>query len=107
GRPHTWLRPASVPETPELDCPHIRSAGKSPLIVLLISGVTVGIECKACGRRSVLTSEECPHIRPGNKALVRSAKFRCGRQGCGSTDVRLYSCFDRDEADMYLAGDPP
>ena len=23
------------------------------------------IECKACGRRSALTAEDCPHIREG------------------------------------------
>src|SRR5262245_46674816 len=65
------------------------------------------IECKACGRRAVLTREECRHIRPGNKARVRSVTFRCGRQGCGSTDVRVYACIDEEEGEMFLAGDPP
>jgi hypothetical protein len=65
------------------------------------------IECKACGRRAVLTREECPHFRPGNKARVRSATFPCGRQGCGSTETRVYSCHDQEEGEMFLAGDPP
>jgi hypothetical protein len=67
----------------------------------------LAVECKACGRRSVLTREECPYIRPGNKTRVQSVKFRCARRGCGSTDVRLYSCHDEEEAEMFLAGDRP
>ena len=49
------------------------------------------IECKACGRRSALTGENCPYIHLGNKALVKSTTFKCQRHGCGSTDVRLYN----------------
>ena len=64
------------------------------------------IECKACGRRSALTAENCAHIRRGNKALVKSMKFKCQRHGCGSTDVRLYNAHRMDEAQMFLAGDP-
>jgi hypothetical protein len=30
------------------------------------------IECKKCGRRTALTKENCPDIRPGNHAEVRS-----------------------------------
>jgi len=32
--------------------------------------------------------------------------FRCARQGCGSTEVRRYGGCDREEATMWLAGDP-
>src|SRR3954447_17278120 len=49
------------------------------------------IECKACGRRSALTASDCPHIHVGNKRLVKTAKFKCGRRGCGSSDVRLFN----------------
>ena len=42
---------------------------------------------------------ELPHIRLGNKALVKSMKFkRLRRHGCGSTDVRLYNAYTMDEA---------
>jgi hypothetical protein len=54
----------------------------------------------------MLTSENCPHIRPGNHAEVRSVTFRCARQGCGSTDVRRYGGCEPEEAKMWLAGDP-
>jgi hypothetical protein len=64
------------------------------------------VECKACGKRGVLTSEECPHIRPGNKERVRSVTFRCSRKGCGSTEVRLYAGCSPQEAEMFRAGDP-
>jgi hypothetical protein len=47
------------------------------------------IECKACGRRSALTSENCRHIHRGNKTLVKTMRFKCRRHGCASTDVRL------------------
>jgi hypothetical protein len=74
-------------------------------------GIAIGtgilcIECKACGRRSMLTKENCPHIGPGNHADVRSVTFRCARQGCGSTDVRRYGGCEPEEAKMWLAGDP-
>ena len=64
------------------------------------------IECKACGRRSALTAENCPQIRLGNKALVKSMRFKCNRHGCGSTEVRLYNAHRIDEAEMFMAGDP-
>ena len=64
------------------------------------------IECKGCGKRSMLTRRECPHINPGNKTQVRTVTFRCGRQDCGSTDVRRNGGCDREEATMWLAGDP-
>jgi hypothetical protein len=54
------------------------------------------IECKAYGRRSALTSENCAHIHVGNKKLVKSTKFRCQRRGCGATDVRLYNAHTMD-----------
>src|SRR5947208_8782998 len=63
------------------------------------------IECKACGRRSALTSETCRHIHRGNKTLVKTMKFKCGRHGCGSTDVRLYNAHTGDEAQIFMAGD--
>ena len=63
------------------------------------------IECQASGRRSALTAENCRHIRLGNKALVKSMKFKCQRHGCGSTDVRLYNAYRMDEAEMFMAGD--
>jgi hypothetical protein len=63
------------------------------------------IECKDCGRRSALTRENCKHIRPGNKQLVKSVTFRCSNRCCGSTDVRLYNAHTEDEATMWLAGD--
>lgn len=66
----------------------------------------VCIACKACGKRSVLTKEACPHIRPGNMARLRSAIYRCGRHGCASTEVDIYAGCDREEAEMFLAGDP-
>jgi hypothetical protein len=58
------------------------------------------------GRRSALTAENCPHIRLGNKALVKSMKFKCQRHGCGSSDVRLFNAHRMDEAQMFMAGDP-
>ena len=63
------------------------------------------IECKACGRRSALTAENCAHVRLGNKILVKSMKFKCQRHRCGSTDVRLYNAHTADEAQMFMAGD--
>jgi hypothetical protein len=36
----------------------------------------------------MLTKENCPHIRPGNRPSAVAVTFRCGNQGCGSTDVR-------------------
>ena len=59
-----------------------------------------------CGRRSALTAENCPHIHLGNKALVKSMKFKCQHHGCGSTDVRLYNAHRIDEAEMFMAEDP-
>ena len=53
------------------------------------------IECRTCGRRSALTSENCPHIRLGQQ-----------RHGCESADVRLYNAHTEEEATMWLAGDP-
>jgi hypothetical protein len=47
------------------------------------------------------TSEPAPRL------ACDRATFRCGRQGCGSTEVRVYSCFDQEEGEMFLAGDPP
>jgi hypothetical protein len=64
------------------------------------------IECKACGRRSALTSKNCAHIRVGNKTLVKTMKFRCQRHGCAATETRLYNAHTLDEAEMFLAGDP-
>ena len=61
------------------------------------------IECKACGRRSALTAENCRHTRLGNKAQVKTMKFKCQRHGCGATDVRLYHA-RLGEAEMFLAG---
>src|SRR4051812_16584302 len=63
------------------------------------------IECKACGRRSALTSKDCPQIDIGNKKLVKTAKFKCGRRSCGSSDVRLYNAHSQEEATMFMAGD--
>ena len=64
------------------------------------------IECKACGRRSALTAENCAHVRIGNRTLVKTMKFRCQRRGCGSTEARLYNAHTMDEAAMFIAGDP-
>jgi hypothetical protein len=64
------------------------------------------VECIGCGKRSMLTKENCPHIHPGNKARVRSVLYRCGNQACRSTQVRLYGGCDEEEARMFLAGDP-
>jgi hypothetical protein len=64
------------------------------------------VECKACGKRSVLNEHNCPHIREGNKARVRSVTFRCSKQNCGSIEVRLYGGCTPQEAEMFLAGDP-
>ena len=55
---------------------------------------------------SVDIEDDCPHIRVGNKTLVRTMKFKCGRHGCGSADVRLYNAHSMDEAAMFTAGDP-
>jgi hypothetical protein len=63
------------------------------------------IECKACGRRSALTKQNCEHIRLGNKRLVRAMKFRCQSRSCGSTDVWLYNAHTGNEATMFMAGD--
>lgn len=70
---------------------------------IAISTGILCIECKACGRRSMLTSDDCPQIRPGNRTLVCSAMFRCR---CGSSEIRRYGACERDEAEMWLAGDP-
>jgi hypothetical protein len=43
--------------------------------------------------------------RSGNQAEVRSVRFKCGRQGCGSTEVRRW-CAEHEEAEMWRAGDP-
>lgn len=64
------------------------------------------VECKACSKRSILSKENCPHIRPGNKARVRSVTFRCSRAGCASIEVRLYAGCSLEEAEMFRAGDP-
>jgi hypothetical protein len=64
------------------------------------------IECKACDRRSAMTSDNCAHIHIGNKTLIKSMKFTCQRCGCGSTETRLYNAHTRAEAEMFLAGDP-
>jgi len=64
------------------------------------------IECKACGRRSALTSENCAHIHIGNRTPVKSMRFRCQRHGCGSSETRLYNAHSMGEAEMFLAGDP-
>jgi|GEM_PF-3613185 len=76
-----------------------------PFERIAINGGALCIECKACGRRSALTSDDCEHIRRGNKTLVNTMKFRCGRHGCGSTDVRLYNAHTMEEADMFMVGD--
>jgi len=44
-------------------------------------------------------------IQVGNKKLVKTAKFKCGRRGCDSADVRLYNGVTGDEAVMFMAGD--
>ena len=42
------------------------------------------IECRACGRRTALTRDNCSPIHPGNKRKISDAKFRCsGFAGCG------------------------
>jgi hypothetical protein len=64
------------------------------------------IECKACGKRNVLTKEDCPQIRDGNKAEVRHATFKCSRHNCGSSEVRIYAGCPPEEAEMFAAGDP-
>jgi hypothetical protein len=43
------------------------------------------IECRACGRRSALTVDNCPHIRLGNKTLVKSLKCKYQLHGCGQS----------------------
>src|SRR3954447_5054979 len=63
------------------------------------------IECKACGRRSALTKQNCQHIRLGNKRPVKTMRFRCQSRSCGSRDVRLYNAHTGDEAVMFMAGD--
>jgi len=68
-----------------------------------LEGGVLCVECRACARRTTLTKQECPPIRPGNSAFVLHATFKCSR--CGSTDVRLYQA-TKDEATMFLAGDP-
>ena len=64
--------------------------------------VGCALSARLAAGRAVLTREDCPHIRAGNKARVRSATFRCGRQGCGSRLQLL-----RSGGEMFLAGDPP
>jgi hypothetical protein len=64
------------------------------------------IECKACGRHTALTKQNCEHIRLGSKRLVKSMKFRCQNQSCGSAEVRTLQRAHSDEATMWLAGDP-
>jgi hypothetical protein len=87
---------------------HVVPAYTGPLTFerVAINGGALCIECKACGRRSSLTAEDCPHIHRGNKTAVASMKFRCGSHACGTSDVRLYNAHTRDEATMFLAGDP-
>jgi hypothetical protein len=65
-------------------------------------GGVLCVECRACGRRSALTKQECPAIRHGNARYVLHVTFRCER--CGSDQPRLYQATD-DEATMFLAGD--
>lgn len=86
---------ASLPPLPE-----------QPSIAVLISTGILCVECKACGKRSMLTRRECRHLHPGNKTEVRSVTFRCSRQDCGSTDVRRYGGCDHEEAETWRAGDP-
>jgi hypothetical protein len=64
------------------------------------------VECKACGRRSALDRASLPDIRQGNMTELRAVKFRCSNRSCGSTAVRLYIPGSREEATMWLAGDP-
>jgi hypothetical protein len=59
------------------------------------------VECKPCGRRTMLTKQDAP-IRQGNMTELRGIKFRCR---CGSTQVRLYVPHSKEEATMWLAGD--
>ena len=61
-------------------------------------------KCMTCGRRSKLTAENCPHIRLGNKALVKSMKIKCQRHGCGAPDARLYNDLTRRGADVHGGG---
>jgi hypothetical protein len=65
-------------------------------------GGVLRVECTSCGRRSALTKQECPAIRLGNNRYVLHATFR-GR--CGADKPRLYQA-TKDEAAMFLAGDP-
>ena len=46
---------------------------------------------------------------PGGAEFFWRSYFRTarGRQGCGSTETRVYSLLRQEEADMFLAGDPP
>jgi hypothetical protein len=37
---------------------------------------------------------------------LRAVKFRCDNRTCGATQVRLYVPATKDEATMWLAGDP-
>jgi hypothetical protein len=90
-----WLDFVSAAYGPEL-----------PFERIAINEGALCIECKACGRRTALTSENCRHIRRGNKTLIKTTKFKCGRQSCSSTDVRLYIAHTTDEATMFEAGDP-
>jgi hypothetical protein len=63
------------------------------------------VECRACGRRTALTRENCKHIHRGNKRRVKTMGFWCQNRSCHSTDVRLYNAHTQDEATMWLAGD--
>ena len=52
---------------------------------------------------NTLTKGECPAIRSGNRAYVLHAVFKCR---CGSVGVRIYQPQTKEEATMFLAGDP-
>ena len=51
------------------------------------------IECKACGRRTALTSKDCPHIYIGN--IVFAAKQPTRGE---PASLRRRRCFVRDSA---------
>lgn len=62
------------------------------------------VECKGCDRRVALTKEDGLPIFQGSMTEIRSKTWKCSR--CGSTEVRVYAPMTKDEAQMWLAGDP-
>ena len=61
------------------------------------------LECCRCNKRTAFTKADLPASRLGNARYVLHATFKCSK--CASTDVRLYQA-TKDEAAMFLAGDP-